>query len=72
MQSVSSRIWTRVTVSISYDDDHYTTGTSTPPDYNEMIKYIIVPTIEEVLEIGVHKPSTLIECYILLPCVRLS
>ena len=28
MQSVSSRILTRVTVSISYDDNHYTTGTS--------------------------------------------
>ena len=28
MQSVSSRIWTPVTVSISYDDNHYTTGTS--------------------------------------------
>ena len=28
MQSVSSRTWTRVTVSISYDDNHYTTGTS--------------------------------------------
>ena len=28
MQSVSSRIWTRVTVSISYDANHYTTGTS--------------------------------------------
>ena len=28
MQSISSRIWTRVTVSISYDDNHYTTGTS--------------------------------------------
>ena len=27
MQSVSSRIWTRVAVSISYDDNHYT-GTS--------------------------------------------
>ena len=27
MQSVSSRIWTRVAVSISYDDKHYTTGT---------------------------------------------
>ena len=22
------RVWTRVTVSISYDDNHYTTGTS--------------------------------------------
>ena len=28
MQSFSSRIWTRVTVSISYDDNNYTTGTS--------------------------------------------
>ena len=27
MQTVSSRIWTRVAVSISYDDNHYTTGT---------------------------------------------
>ena len=30
MQSVSSRIWTRVAVSNSYDDNHYTTGTSIP------------------------------------------
>ena len=29
MQSFSSRIWTRVAVSISYDDNHYTTDTST-------------------------------------------
>ena len=28
MQSVLSRIWTRVAVSISFDDNHYTTGTS--------------------------------------------
>ena len=28
MQSVSSMIWTCVAVSISYDDNHYTTGTS--------------------------------------------
>ena len=28
MQSVSSRIWTRFVVSISYDDNYYTTGTS--------------------------------------------
>ena len=28
MRSASSRIWTRVAVSISYDDNHYTTGTS--------------------------------------------
>ena len=29
MQSVSSRIWTHVAVSSSYDDNHYTMGTST-------------------------------------------
>ena len=29
MQSVSSRIWTRVAVFISYDDNNYATGTST-------------------------------------------
>ena len=28
MWSASSRIWTHVAVSISYDDNHYTTGTS--------------------------------------------
>ena len=28
MQSVSSRIWTRITVSTSYNDNHYITGTS--------------------------------------------
>ena len=28
MQSVTSRIWTRVIVFISYDDNHYITGTS--------------------------------------------
>ena len=27
MQSVSSKIWTRVAVFISYDDNNYTTGT---------------------------------------------
>ena len=28
MQSISSRIWTRVAVFISYDDNNYTKGTS--------------------------------------------
>ena len=28
MQSASFRIWTHIAVSISYDDNHYTTGTS--------------------------------------------
>ena len=34
MQSVSSRIWTRITVSFSYDDNLYTTGTSPPQKKN--------------------------------------
>ena len=29
MQSALSRIWTQVAVSICYDDNHYTTDTST-------------------------------------------
>ena len=39
MQSVSSRIWTRIAVSISYDDNHYTTGTSL--NYLTVYKQII-------------------------------
>ena len=40
MQSVSTRIWTRVAVSISYDDNHYTTDTSMDSgfDSNQMSK----------------------------------
>ena len=38
MQSVSSRFWTRVAVSISYDDNHYTTGTSTKWKYKSTNK----------------------------------
>ena len=35
MQTLLSRIWTRVAVSISYDDNYYTTGTSKSlPVYN--------------------------------------
>ena len=39
MQSVSSRIWTRVAVSISCDDNHYTTGTYS------FIKFILLLNI---------------------------
>ena len=34
MQSVSFRIWTRVTVSTSYDNNHYTKGTSIKMNVN--------------------------------------
>ena len=37
MQSVSSRIWTRVAVCISYDDNHYTTDTSKIATENDAI-----------------------------------
>ena len=37
MQSVSSRIWTRVTVSISYGDNYYTTGTSLDKIYSRLM-----------------------------------
>ena len=42
MQSVSSKIWTRVAVSISYDDNHYTTGTSTLWVYIYIYIYIYI------------------------------
>ena len=35
MQSVSSRIWTRVTVSIFYDNYHYSTSTNSPSKTNK-------------------------------------
>ena len=40
MQSVLSRIWTRVTVSISYDDNHYTTVTS------NLLRIIVISYME--------------------------
>ena len=39
MQSVSSRIWTRVTVSISYDDNHYTTVNISRVEF-ELVYYV--------------------------------
>ena len=46
MQSVSSRIWTRVTVSISYDDKHYTTGISEYSECNRnCVKFFVILVI---------------------------
>ena len=42
MQSISSRIWTRVAVSISYDNNHYTTGTTR---YKVIRLYLQTPQI---------------------------
>ena len=44
MQSVSSKIWTCVAVSIFYDDNHYTTGTSSFR-YNTFTLYIILKSV---------------------------
>ena len=43
MQSVRSRIWTRVAVSISCDDNHYTTGTS------RVCVYSCIHTVDRLL-----------------------
>ena len=40
MQSVSSRIWIRVAVSSSYDDNHYTTGTF--HDYQAIYQVVMI------------------------------
>ena len=50
MQSVSSRIWTHVAVSISYDDNHYTTGTSSLVSYSEGVVVNVVNCIIVVNE----------------------
>ena len=55
MQSVSSRIWTRVAVSNSYDDIHYTTGTS--PQTNELCEIELLE-IELFHHLIVYKQMT--------------
>ena len=51
MQSVSSRIWTRVAKSISCEDNHYTMGTSNNCMYIVYIKseFIFVPPPQKKL-----------------------
>ena len=41
MQSVRSRIWTRIAVSISRDDNHYTTGTSERNGYRRWFSKLL-------------------------------
>ena len=45
MQSVSSRIWTRVAVSISYDDNHYTARTSKMYDRYIFFFFTLNPSV---------------------------
>ena len=42
MQSVRSRIWTRVAVSISCDDNHYTTGTFIDSTHMKIIPFEVM------------------------------
>ena len=51
MQSVSFRIWTRVAVSISYDDNHYTMGTSN-------FSIIILPVFFKILKFLLENMKT--------------
>ena len=48
MQLVSSRIWTRVAVSISYDDNHYTTASSDKAKYYIFIAITPRSTLSEM------------------------
>ena len=54
MQLVSSRIWTRVSVSISYDDNHYTTGTSQIYGYAYILNIhnLVLSLIGIILRLG--------------------
>ena len=47
MQSVRSRIWTRVAVSISYDDNDYTTGTGCLIKARELRVFIYFHMVSE-------------------------
>ena len=86
MQSVSSRIWTRIAVTISYDDNHYTTDTSSRISscysiYNIIIKryissqmgpkYMETPCISIVCELFLKRSIWSIYRIILL-CIALK
>ena len=61
MQSVSSRIWTHVAVSISYDDNHYTTGTSTSGTSKQRTLQITTSTVVSsmsYLELSILEKNT--------------
>ena len=65
MQSVSSRIWTHVAVSMSYDDNHYTTGTSIKLSVTR--KEFEVETLNLVLFGYVYGISTIVGYLMLNP-----
>ena len=54
MQSVSSKILTRVAVSISYDDNHYTTGIIMINIYIYIYIYKLAVVFEEDFTLSTH------------------
>ena len=52
MQSVSYKIWTRVAVSISYNDNHYTASTSTLL-YGIKYSYVILIIFKQIYKYSV-------------------
>ena len=52
MQSVSSRIWIRVALSISYNDNHYTTDTLFICTYVTLI-YLLRPAVASPILFGI-------------------
>ena len=65
MQSVSSRIWTRVGVFISYDDNDYTTGTSlmTMKGYSALLRFLKLAPHHQMQLSVILRTSTLEESY---------
>ena len=64
MQSVSSRIWTRIAAFISYGDNDYTTGTSKTPrappkEGRWQLHKNVASNIEQVLAATPHKTPTI-------------
>ena len=53
MQSVSSRIWTRVAVSISYNDNYYIMGTSLKFLYDQLFLRLELPSITVLKNVSV-------------------
>ena len=64
MQLASSRIWTRVAVSIFYDDNHYTTGTSQEVLINKKKTYLQVDFAFSVDQRLKMKESEMIDKYL--------
>ena len=84
MQSVSSRIWTRIVVSNSYDDNHYTTGTTKiininihiniHKDSSSLAKWVNCSLMAQqtLVQSQVASYQRLLKWYLIPPCLTLS